>query len=335
MGRCAFIRAMTHTPAPAALDPRPLGRSGLEVSALCLGGNVFGWTIDERRSFEVLDAFVEGGGTFIDTADVYSVWVPDHDGGESERIIGRWLAARGARPEGLVIATKVGAPMPDGWGLGREHVVRSAERSIARLGVDAIDLYYAHRDDTETPLEETLAAFDELVQRGLVRAIGASNYDAARLGEALATSEREGLVRYEALQPIHNLLDRDQFEGELQHLCVREQIGVAPYYALAAGFLTGKYPPDAPEPDSARATSTLGRYGDERGWRVVHELGVVARELEVTEGQVAIAWLAAQPGITAPIASATSRAQVEELLAAARLQLDEGTIARLTAASAP
>ncbi len=317
---------------PASASTR-LGRSSLEVGPLCLGGNVFDWTIDERRSFEILDAFIDAGGNFIDTADVYSVWVPDNEGGDSERVIGNWIRARGGKPEGLVIATKVGSPMPYGWGLGREHILDSARRSIERLGVDAIDLYYAHRDDDETELAETLGAFDELVRDGLVRTIGASNYPAARLAEALDISDRDGLARYEVLQPCYNLLDRDDFEGELQQLCIDREIAVAPYYALAAGFLTGKYQRGHQEPDTPRATSTMHRYGDERGFRVVHALGEVAQETGTSEAQVAIAWLAAQPAVAAPIASATSVDQLMQLVRAATIELSEDQLARLTLAS--
>ncbi|MCB0877748.1 MAG: aldo/keto reductase [Thermoleophilia bacterium] len=321
---------MTSTP---SAPTRTLGRSSLEVGPLCLGGNVFGWTIDEQRSFAVLDAFVAAGGNFIDTADVYAVWANDGDGGDSETIIGNWIRARGGKPEGLVIATKVGSPMPYGWGLGREHVLDSAKRSIERLGVDAIDLYYAHRDDDDTPLEETLGAFDELVREGLVRAIGASNYGAARLTEALDISEREGWARYEVLQPGYNLIDRADFEGELQQLCLDRGLAVAPYYALAAGFLTGKYQRGGDMPDTRRAKSTLDRYGDERGWRVVAALDQVAGELDATPAQVALAWLASQPGIVAPIASATTVEQLEQLLGAARLQLTQQQLALLDDAS--
>lgn len=281
------------------------------------------------------DPWTLGGmcGTFIDTADIYSNWAAGHVGRESERIIGRWLAARGSRPDGLVIATKVGLKMPEGSGLGREHVLRSAERSLEQLGVDAIDLYLSHADDAATPLEETMRTFDELVQRGLVRVLGASNISGARLTEALRVSEQHGLARYEVLQPKYNLLDRAEFEQDLRPVCEREGISVTPYYPLAAGFLTGKYVQGQPAPDTERAAGCLAEYGNGRGWRVVDEVRNVAREVGVTPAQVAIAWIAAQPAITAPIVGANSVAQLEQVLAGAQLKLDDAQLARLHAAS--
>jgi aryl-alcohol dehydrogenase-like predicted oxidoreductase len=317
-------------------ERRPLGRSGLEVFPLCLGGNVFGWSADEEASIAVLDAYLEAGGNFLDTANVYSAWAPGNAGGESEAIIGRWMEARGARDR-IVLATKVGQAGGPGQvkGLGREHVRRGVEASLGRLCTDRIDLYYAHEDDAGTPLEETLGAFDELVREGLVRAIGASNYDAPRLAEALRISGERGLARFEVFQPRYNLVDRDRYEGELEALCLAEGLGVAPYFAIARGFLTGKYRPGGPVPRSARAAGVLRDYlDDDRATRTLDAVDAVAREARATSAQVALAWLMAHPGITAPIASATSPEQVRELTGAAELRLEAAQLARLDEASA-
>lgn len=304
---------------------RTIGRTQLFVNPLCLGGNVFGWTIDEPTSFAVLDAFVAGGGDFIDTADVYSAWAPGNQGGESETILGNWLKARGHRDR-VVIATKVGNKLPYGQGLRAAHIARAVEESLRRLQTDVIDLYQAHIDDAEAPLEEALRAFDDLIRAGKVRAIGASNYTAARLREALAVSASHGLPRYECLQPRYNAIDRD-FEAELGPLCLTEEVGVIPYFALAAGFLTGKYQPGAALPDTARAAGVQRNYFNDRGFAMLARVEAAARERAVTPGQVAVAWLIAQPGITAPIASATSVAQVEQLLTAMRLTLPADLLA--------
>ena len=313
---------------------RTLGRSGIEVGPLALGGNVFGWTIDEAASFQVLDAFVASGLNLIDTADVYSVWVPGHKGGESEAIIGNWLKRSGAGGR-VVIATKVGIEIAPGEkGLSRAHILRSAERSLNRLQIDVIDLYQAHQDDPATPLEETLGAFGELVAQGKVRAIGASNYSAARLAEALRVGRARGLPRYESLQPDYNLVDRAGYEAELEPLCLREGLWVIPYYSLAAGFLTGKYRSEADLSKSARGAKVGKSYLNERGLRVLAAVDAVAADLGVSQAQVALAWLMARPGITAPIASATTPAQLDELVAATRLTLSPEAIARLNAASA-
>ncbi|HVK10652.1 MAG TPA: aldo/keto reductase [Gemmataceae bacterium] len=313
---------------------RTLGRSGIEVGPLALGGNVFGWTIDEAASFEVLDAFVASGHNLIDTADVYSVWVPGHKGGESETIIGNWLKRSGTRDR-VVIATKVGIEIAPGEkGLSRTHILRSAERSLNRLQVDVIDLYQAHQDDPGTPLEETLGAFGELVAQGKVRSIGASNYSAARLAEALTVSRERGLPRYESLQPDYNLVDRAGYEAELEPLCAREGLGVIPYYSLAAGFLTGKYRTEADLSKSARGAKVGKSYLNERGLRVLAAVDVGAADLGAKPAQVALAWLMARPSITAPIASATTPAQLDELVAATRLTLSPEAIARLNAAGA-
>jgi aryl-alcohol dehydrogenase-like predicted oxidoreductase len=317
-----------------AMKTRTLGRSGIEVGPLALGGNVFGWTIDEATSFRVLDAFAASGLNLIDTADVYSVWVPGHKGGESEAIIGNWLKRSGARGR-VVIATKVGIEIAPGEkGLTRAHILRSAERSLNRLQVDHIDLYQAHQDDLGTPLEETLGAFGELVTQGKVRAIGASNYSAARLAEALTVSREKRLPRYESLQPDYNLVDRAGYEAELEPLCARAGLGVIPYYSLAAGFLTGKYRTQADLSKSARGAKVGKSYFNERGLKVLAAVDAVAAELKASPAQVALAWLMARPSITAPIASATTPAQLDELVAATRLTLDPDAVARLNAAGA-
>jgi aryl-alcohol dehydrogenase-like predicted oxidoreductase len=314
---------------------RSLGRSPLQVSPLCLGGNVFGWTADKGTSFAILDAWVDAGFNFVDTADVYSKWAPGHAGGESESVIGRWLKQGGGRREKVVIATKVGFEMGEGkGGLSRRWIEQAVDDSLRRLQVDCIDLYQAHVDDDKTPLEETLEAFARLVKAGKVRAIGASNYSAARLAEALATSKRLGLPRYESLQPLYNLYDRAVFERELQPLCAREEVGVINFYALAAGFLSGKYrkPQDATQ--SARGANTVKKYLNERGLKILGALDEAAQRTGSTPARVAIAWVMARPAITAPIASATSVAQLDELVQASRLVLDRDTVALLDAASA-
>jgi aryl-alcohol dehydrogenase-like predicted oxidoreductase len=316
------------------MEYRPLGRSGLQVSPLCFGGNVFGWTADERTSFSLLDAWIDAGFNFVDTADVYSRWAPGHAGGESESTIGRWIRQGGRRSK-LVIATKVGNDMGEGRvGLKPERIREAVEASLRRLNIECIDLYQAHRDDPSTPLEETLDAFSRLVDAGKVRALGASNYSAARLHEALQASARLGLPRFESLQPLYNLYDRFEFEDELQALCRREQVGVINYYALAAGFLTGKYRSAEDAGKSARGGMVVQKYLDARGQRIVRALDEAAERCNATPGQVAIAWLLAQPGVTAPIASATSLAQLQELVQAAELKLDEATLALLNEASA-
>jgi aryl-alcohol dehydrogenase-like predicted oxidoreductase len=313
---------------------RPFGRSGLEVSPLRLGGNVFGWTVDADTSIAVLDAYVEAGGNAVDTANTYSGWVPGNRGGESEEIIGRWLAGRADRDE-IVIATKVGR---EGGvhprGLSRDHVLRGAEGSLRRLGVERIDLYYAHADDPTTPLAETLAAFAELIDQGLVRAIGASNYSAERLAEALAVSAEEGLPRFEGLQTEYNLLDRREYEGGLEELCAREGLGVAAYFALARGFLSGKYRPGAPIPATPRAGSVVRSYLNDRGLAVLAAVDAVGEARGATAAQVALAWVMARPSVSCAVASATSVAQVRELAGAMDLVLSPQEIARLDAASA-
>ena len=313
---------------------RSLGRSGLQVSPLCFGGNVFGWTADEATSFALLDAWVDAGFNFIDTADVYSRWAPGHTGGESESVIGRWLKRSGKRHH-IVLATKVGKDMGDGKvGLRPAYIRQAVEASLQRLQTDHIDLYQSHDDDTTVPLADTLGAYADLIRAGKVRAIGASNYSAARLQEALQTSERLGLPRYESLQPLFNLYDRAVFEDALQPLCVQQQVGVINFYALAAGFLTGKYRTAADAAKSARGANTTAKYLNDRGLRILAALDAVAQRYNATPGQVAVAWQMVQPGITAPIASATSVAQLHELVKATQLQLHSDALAQLDAASA-
>jgi aryl-alcohol dehydrogenase-like predicted oxidoreductase len=310
------------------MEKRRLGQSDLMVSPLCLGGNVFGWTADEATSFKVLDRFVDAGLNFIDTADVYSAWVPGNSGGESESIIGRWLASRGNRGK-VVIATKVG------WerGLSAAHIRTAVEDSLRRLQTDHIDLYQSHKDDPDTPLEETLGAYAELIRAGKVRAVGASNYGPARLKEALSLSTRSGLPRYESLQPEYNLYDRAGYEAELEPLCRENGLGVICYYALASGFLTGKYRSEADFGKSVRG-QRMAKYLNERGRRILTALDDVAAQYRATPAQVALAWLIARPGLTAPIASATSVDQLDDLVAATRLSLDPASIERLNVASA-
>jgi aryl-alcohol dehydrogenase-like predicted oxidoreductase len=310
-----------------------LGRSGIQVAPFAFGGNVFGWTADEKRSFELLDAFVDAGFNLIDTADVYSIWIDDHVGGESETIIGRWLNSRNCRDK-VVIATKLGMEMgPDMRGLSRRYMREAVERSLQRLGTDYIDLYQAHSDDENTPLEETLGAFAELMEAGKVRAIGASNYTAPRLEAALRVSEQNNLPRYETLQPHYNLYERSEFEDELAGLCRKENIGVIPYFALASGFLTGKYRSEKDVAGRPRARMVTDKL-NERGFRILDSLDTVAAAHSATPAQIALAWLRAK-GVAAPIASATSLDQLAELTAAAEIELSGSEVAELDAASAP
>jgi len=312
---------------------RPLGRSGLDVSPLAFGGNVFGWTVDEALSFRLLDAWLDAGFNFVDTADVYSAWVPGHVGGESETIIGKWLRQTGKRNR-VVLATKVGKPMGDDKkGLSPAYIRAAVDASLQRLKTDHIDLYQSHDDDADTPLADTLGAFADLIKAGKVRAIGASNYTAPRLAQALDVSERLGLPRYESLQPLYNLYDRAVFEDALEPLCLERGVGVINFYALAAGFLTGKYRSEADAAKSARGANTTKKYLNARGLRILAALDQVASTHNATPGQVAIAWQIARPAVTAPIASATSIAQLNELTVAATLKLDPASIAVLEAAS--
>ena len=315
---------------------RPLGRSGLATAPLVFGGNVLGWTADEATSFRLLDAFVDGGFNMIDTADVYSRWASGHSGGESETVIGKWLHASGKRHR-VLVATKVGKPMGDEGsgrrGLSRRWIRQAVEDSLRRLQTDHIDLYQSHEDDASAPLEETMSAFAELIREGKVRAIGASNIGATRLGEALATSARLGLPRYETLQPLFNLADRAPFEAELQALCLAEGLGVINFFGLARGFLTGKYRSEADLGKSPRGAGVKA-YLEERGRRILAALDDVAAAQRATPAQVALAWELAQPGITAPIVSATSVAQWLELAGAAQLALTAAQLEHLAQASA-
>ena len=315
------------------MTTKPLGRSGLQVSTLTFGGNVFGWTVDERTSFSLLDAWLDAGFNTIDTADIYSAWVPGHRGGESETVIGKWLRSSGKRNQ-VVLATKVGKPMgPDMKGLRPAYIRNALEASLQRLQTDHIDLYQSHDDDPDTPLADSLGAFDALVREGKVRAIGASNYSAARFALALETSERNGLARYESLQPLYNLFDRAVFEDALQPLCVQNQVGVISFYALAAGFLTGKYRNTADAVKSARGANVVKKYVNPRGLKILQALDTVARRRNTRPGVVAVAWLLTRQGVTSPIASATSLDQLADLVAATRLQLDPAEIEALGEAS--
>ena len=311
------------------MTKRRIGRSDLHVHPFCFGGNVFGWTADEATSFRLLDAFVDHGFEFIDTADVYSVWVPGHTGGESETVLGNWFKRSGKRDK-IVLATKVGFIK----GLKPDYIRQAVEDSLKRLQTDRIDLYQSHKDDPDTPLSETLGAYDDLVKAGKVRVIGASNYSAARLKEALDVSANNGLPRYECMQPEYNLVERKIFEGDLQDLCVKEQIGVIPFFSLAAGFLTGKYRSEADLGKSVRGPRTAGKYLKTNGPKVLAALDSVAAAHKATCAQVALAWIMARKGLTAPIASATTVGQLEELLGAAKLSLTAADIAELDAASA-
>lgn len=316
------------------MNYRTLGRTGLKVSALCLGTMQWGWTATESESFAVMDAFCEQGGNFLDTADIYSRWVAGNPGGVSEEIIGRWMKARGNRRQ-LVLATKVRGRMwdgPNGEGLSRYHIAGAVEDSLRRLGTDAIDLYQIHWDDHETPMEETLRALDDLVRSGKVRYLGCSNIAAWRLMKALGISERLRLARYDCLQPHYSLAHRREFEAELKPLCLSEGIGVIPYSPLAGGFLTGKYRPDAPPPDSARL-SGVKRYLNPRGWGILAAVEQMAAERGATPTQIALAWQLSQPVITAPIIGANSLAQLHDSLAAVALRLSDEEMKRLDEAS--
>lgn len=323
---------MTQYPSPPSRYR--LGHSSLEIAPLVFGGNVLGWTADADRSFELLDAFVDAGFNMIDTADAYVRFIPGHQGGESEHIIGQWLERRGPSMRSRVlIATKVGLEMGAGEsGLSAAYIRRAVDRSLRRLRTDYIDLYQAHRDDPDTPLDETAIAFDELIKAGKVRAIGASNFSAVRLEAALRTSDRLGVARYVSIQPLYNLLRRDAFEGELQTLCRRENLGVLSHSALAAGFLTGKYRKIEDFASSVRG-ARMGPLLDARGLRILATLDEIALAHRTTPGAVAIAWVLAH-GVTAPIASATSLPQLQQMLAGAALSLRTDDIAALDHASA-
>jgi aryl-alcohol dehydrogenase-like predicted oxidoreductase len=311
-----------------------LGKSDLEVPVICLGGNVFGWTMSEADSFRQLDVALEAGLNFIDTADVYSRWVPGHQGGESEAILGKWLA-KGNKRSNVILATKVGIEMGEGKkGLAPAYIEQAVEDSLRRLQTDYIDLYQAHKDDEHTPLEETLAAFDKLVMQGKVRHIGASNYSGARLAKALRVSKDNGLVSYISVQPQYNLVAREDFETHLLPVVLEHTLGVIPYYSLAAGFLTGKYRSKKDADGKARG-GTVGKYLNDWGWSVLSALDEVASAHQSTPARVALAWLMVQPGVTAPIASATSDQHLTDLIEATRLKLDHASIQKLNTVSTP
>ena len=315
------------------MELRRLGRSDLMVAPLILGGNVFGWTADEATSFRILDAFIDGGFNCVDTADVYSRWAPA-GGGASEKVIGAWLKASGKRDK-VVLATKLGSEMGEGMkGLSARYMVEAVEASLTRLQTDRIDLYQSHRDDPDTPQEETAEAYERLVKAGKVRAIGSSNFEPARLTSALEVSERLGVARYQSEQPLYNLYDRAGFEAELQQVCIDNEVGVIPYYGLASGFLTGKYRSEEDLSKSPRGRGAK-RYLDERGLRILAGLDAVSAGHQATPAQVALAWVMAQPGLTGPIASATSVEQLNELMGSARLTLSAEDLAVLDKASAP
>jgi aryl-alcohol dehydrogenase-like predicted oxidoreductase len=315
------------------MEPRRLGQSSLEVPSIAFGCNVFGWTVDEKTSFALLDAWLDAGFNFLDTADVYSRWHPGNSGGESETIIGNWMKARGNRDK-VIVATKLGIEMgPGKKGLSRTYMQQAVEASLRRLQTDYIDLYQSHRDDPETPIEETLSAYAELIKQGKVREIGASNYAADRLAESLRISTEKGLPRYQSLQPLYNLYDRAEYESDLAPVCEQRQLGVIPYFSLASGFLTGKYRSSKDIEGKARA-GIVGRYMTARGEAILRALDEVAAASHSTPAAVALAWLIARPAVTAPIASATSTAQLKSLIQGAQLKLDADCIAVLDRASA-
>jgi aryl-alcohol dehydrogenase-like predicted oxidoreductase len=315
------------------VQSRKLGNSDLMVSPWCLGANVFGWTADEATSFQLLDGYVAAGGNFIDTADVYSIWAPGHTGGESEAIIGRWMKARANRKQ-LIITTKVGMEMgPGKKGLAPAYIREAAEASLRRLQTDYIDVYLAHEDDPKTPFEETLGAFQELVRAGKARTIGASNYTAERLEQALKVSKERGLASYQSLQMLYNMYDRAAYEEALEPLCVRYGLGMLSYFSLARGFLSGKYRSEADLTKSPRGGG-IKRYLNERGMRILDELERVAQRYQSAPTQVALAWTMARPSITSAIASASTMTQLQDLIAGSRLRLDAAAIEALNRASA-
>jgi aryl-alcohol dehydrogenase-like predicted oxidoreductase len=314
------------------MEKRELGKSGLTVHPFVFGGNVFGWTADEKTSFGLLDAFVDSGFNFVDTADVYSKWVPGHIGGESETIIGNWLKQGGKRDK-IILATKVGKPMGEAMtGLSKAYITKAVEDSLKRLQTDYIDLYQSHEDDANTPLEETLATFTDLIKQGKVRAIGASNYSGPRLREALEVSKANGFARYESLQPEYNLYAREDYEHQYESLCRESNLGVITYFSLASGFLTGKYRSEADLNKSKRGGG-IKKYLNGRGYKILAALDKVSAEYNSTPAAAALAWLMARPGITGPIASATSLQQLEEIGKAAELKLSPEAIELLTTAS--
>jgi aryl-alcohol dehydrogenase-like predicted oxidoreductase len=330
---CCFSFSNSFRPEGAVtMKKRKLGNSSLEVSSLCFGGNVFGWTADEPTSFQLLDAFVDAGFNFVDTADSYSTWAPGHKGGESETVIGNWLKARGNRDR-VVVATKIGSEVMGRKGLSKTYILDEVEESLKRLKTDYIDLYQSHRDDPATPAEETLEAYAQLVRQGKVRAIGASNFTSARLAESLAASQKHGYPAYVSLQPNYNLYERGDYETNLESLCLKEGLAVIPYFPLASGFLTGKYRREEDLAKSARG-KFVAKYLNERGFRILGALDQVAGQLGAAPGQVAVAWLLSRPSITAPIASATNLHQLTDLLESINMSLDQASLDLLNNASA-
>ncbi|HEY0245474.1 MAG TPA: aldo/keto reductase [Mucilaginibacter sp.] len=314
------------------MEKREIGKSGIQVIPFAFGGNVFGWTIDEKTSFEILDEFVDLGLDFIDTADVYSAWKPGNKGGESETIIGNWLKKSGKRDK-VIIATKVGKPMGENMeGLSKAYITKAVEASLKRLQTDYVDLYQSHYDDQETPLSETLETYTSLIKQGKIRAIGASNYTGERLAEALKVSKENNLAAYQCLQPEYNLYEREQYEKELEPVCLQNNIGVINYYSLASGFLTGKYRSENDLSKSARGQG-IKKYLNDRGYKILAALDEVAKQYDTTPATVALAWVIARPGITAPIASATSSKQLQETTAAVKLKLGSEAIELLNKAS--
>jgi aryl-alcohol dehydrogenase-like predicted oxidoreductase len=317
----------------SATDRRKLGSTDLLVSQITFGGNVFGWTIDEARSFEILDGFAAAGFNFVDTADVYSTWVPGNKGGESEKIIGNWMKSRNNRNQ-IVLATKVGSDMGNGKkGLAKKYILEAVDASLSRLQTDYIDLYQSHYDDPATPIEETLEAYDQLIKAGKIRWIGASNFTPERLKESLETSQRLSLPKYQSFQPEYNLYNREGFEKELEQICLDNRLGVINYYALASGFLSGKYRSEADLGKSQRGGG-VKNYMNERGFRILKALDEVSEQYNSSLASVALAWLIARPSVTAPIASVTSLSQLEDFTKAVSLKLDVEDIAILDAASA-
>jgi aryl-alcohol dehydrogenase-like predicted oxidoreductase len=314
------------------MKKREIGTSGIKINPFAFGGNVFGWTIDEKESFKILDGFVDAGLDFIDTADVYSSWAPGNKGGESETIIGNWLKRSGKRDK-VVIATKVGKPMGEGKkGLSRKYITKAVEDSLKRLQIDYIDLYQSHDDDKDTPLLETLETYTDLIKQGKVKAIGASNYDGMRFKEALQVSKDNNLAAYQCLQPEYNLYAREYYEKELEPICRERNIGVITYYSLASGFLTGKYRSENDLSQSSRGQG-VKKFLNPRGYKILAALDKIAAEYHATPASVALAWVISRPGITAPIASATSIKQLNELVKATELDLSSGAIDLLNSAS--
>jgi aryl-alcohol dehydrogenase-like predicted oxidoreductase len=316
------------------MEKRRLGHSDIEFAPIAFGGNVFGWTADEATSHKLLDAFVDAGFSFVDTADVYSRWAPGNKGGESETVIGNWLKKDKAKRDKVVIATKCGMEMaPDAKGLSRDHILKSVDASLKRLGVERIDLFQSHKDDKDTPQEETLATYGDLVKAGKLRAIGASNFEAPRLAEAAKIAKEKGLPRYESLQPHYNLMERSLFEGALEDECLKEGIGVIPYYSLASGFLSGKYRAES-DIGSAKRGAGVKKYINPKGMAVLKALDDAAKKYGSNPTQVALAWLLQRKSITAPIVSATSLAQLQDLIAAPAVKLDAASVAEIDTASA-